>query len=195
MSSRSEAFRDQARSDLAVFQALCSRASLPDGDLDKLPECHALHYLQMASGKAAKALLFLPGGPDVVTALASAQPPGRGWNLPRAHRAWQVIGVVEPHLLPTPLFPPDGSRGPEPTAAVRALLDEVTRLQPQVADDDAGLPDSGANVEYPWNPGGSSGGTAAWEAPAGHSFGMLGGYQGGTVAEAIRFLDSLLSML
>jgi len=54
-----EAFRDQARADLRVFDLLHERAVLPPGDPEASPECHALHYLQMADEKTGKALAFL----------------------------------------------------------------------------------------------------------------------------------------
>jgi hypothetical protein len=53
--NRRQGFILQARSDFAIFRHLL------DQPRASVPECHALHYLQMASEKLAKAILDAQG--------------------------------------------------------------------------------------------------------------------------------------
>lgn len=109
------AFAQQAASDLRVYDLL---------QTTRLPKCHRLHYLQMASEKACKAYLYA------------------GQNGPVAHsnRHDVVEKVLTTWMRRHPAAYSGGMR-----ATVRRYAHEIDRLAPAVDRDSR--PD---NVEYPW---------------------------------------------
>ena len=150
--TQEEAFLRQARSDYSVFERL--RAE----DRSAVPECHVLHYYQMATEKLAKALLA-----------RSAQPVGRkhvaftrvAAVLEGRDDVLKAIGCPEPREMGRFL------------ARAEPMFRQVEGLSPKVAGDAAqasGLQhEQGRNVEYPWWELHPSTGQE-WVAPADHTF-------------------------
>lgn len=145
-------FHKQAQSDLAVFELL--RAE----DREVAPECHALHHLQMATEKLAKAILGALTGQPV-------------------RHSHETFSRLEQHLRRR-----DVARvlGYEDYRAYRASLRAVNRLarridllHPQVGTGPSGrVSEGGPNVEYPWEARGPDG-RPTWHVPAQHDFGLL----------------------
>jgi hypothetical protein len=148
-----EAFLRQARSDFAVFELL------RDQPRERVPECHPLHYLQMATEKLAKAAF-----------LALGMPLGRTYT----HVAFSVV----PHHLRRPdvaraLGWRDFHRYEEFLRRSQPYFRAIDELNPSVgAQAPAGGPNEGPNVEYPWR-GRNAVGGIVWHSPADHSFGLL----------------------
>jgi hypothetical protein len=94
-----------------------------------LPQCHQLHYLQMAMEKTAKAHL-IEGGSDPMVIQAS-----------HAYIAKVIPIIVREALARVP-----GGSSQWIVAAVRTLARRIELLHPQV--DNAGT--APANCEYPW---------------------------------------------
>jgi len=137
--TKAQAFHAQACSDFAVYEHLAAQP---------LPECHALHYLQMAAEKVAKALI-LRSNPD----------------FGESHVAFSVL----PHYLARPglgraLGWQDDRKYRSFLKAVKPLLRAVEELCPAI--------EAGANTEYPWAAR-AAGGTMAWQVPAAHDFHLL----------------------
>ena len=117
----SEAYFLQARSDWQVYQTL---------QRQPVPECHSLHYLQMAAEKMGKAFLIAGGNAPA--------------SVHTSHRAFVRFLQVFAHN-------PDLQKQLQMTrtqlrAHIRALLpiaDEIERLAPALAH-------GGPNAEYPW---------------------------------------------
>ena len=122
------AFHRQARSDLLVYELLAASPNIP--------RCHALHYLQMACEKIAKAfrLRDTEGDVEVLTASHGGLVKFmKTWLLsPSVGRVYAgrdaMFGVVRTRVL--------------------ALSREVERLAPAIDRDT-----TPANSEYPWADG------------------------------------------
>jgi HEPN domain-containing protein len=117
----SEVFLTQAKSDWQVFE------HLEDTDF---PKCHALHYLQMATEKLAKAYLLI-GQTDIDVVRSSHQALTRYLQaLSRNKRLSTALGMTTKQLR----------------THVKRLLPlafEIEKLAPALAKD-------GSNPEYPW---------------------------------------------
>lgn len=118
----STAFARQACSDFEARDRLLLNSDLP--------QCHQLHYLQMAMEKAAKAHLIAAGADPAAL---------RGSH---AYIAKVVPIIVRDALGRTP-----GGNSPWVVDAVRTLARRIELLAPSV-DDGGAVP---ANCEYPWN--------------------------------------------
>ncbi|MEI6502598.1 MAG: hypothetical protein WCP21_16435 [Armatimonadota bacterium] len=152
--TKHEAFLAQAKSDFAVFELLLEQ---PQSDV---PQCHPLHYLQMATEKLAKAFHFrgaLPLPPrrhDSFHRLAS--------ELAKRSDVLKAIGYSKPGAI-------------EKFLKERALgvFKQVEEANPKIADDRALAKgrdrDTSPNSEYPWfriiNVASED-----WLAPATHTF-------------------------
>jgi hypothetical protein len=132
------AFARQAVSDFEAREQLLRNA--------ELPECHQLHYLQMAFEKAAKAHL-IAGGSDA-------------WSLQSSHA---YIAKVVPIIVRDALGRTPGGIQAWVIDAVRRLARRIELLHPQV-DHGGSIP---TNCEYPWTEGGSN-----VVAPVEHRFGL-----------------------
>ena len=153
---RARAFHRQAASDMDVFEFLGQRAQL-----SRFPDCHRLHYLQMATEKLAKALFM-------------------AWGRERELRR-DGHGHVAFSRLPYVLGRPDvaracGYHGPRGTTtflralrAIQGVCRRIERLCPAVGAGD----DRSPNVENPWV-GRTPEGRGTWIAPADDSFALLG---------------------
>jgi hypothetical protein len=158
MASRARAYREQAESDLAVFNLLWRAGSVAE-------ECHALHYLQMASEKAAKAVL------------ATA-----GVRFGNQHHSLSFLLGMWKHQRMLPVTRHLGS----PPLQVRAMLKAVEALCPQIANS-RGV---GLNAEYPWEDPAAPG---AWYSPCKQRFRIvLDANARLTLLELIRFLETAL---
>jgi hypothetical protein len=115
------AFARQALSDFEARDQLLRNS--------QLPECHQLHFLQMAMEKTAKAHL-VEGGSDPLVIQSS-----------HAYIAKVIPIIVRQALTNIP-----GPKSQWVIRAVRALARRIELLHPQV--DDAGTAPS--NCEYPW---------------------------------------------
>ena len=149
-----DAFRAQAASDFAVYLLLLAQ------DREDVPECHPLHYLQMATEKLAKAVL-----------LAS----NPGFN-PRSHVAFSRLPKILRREARAAKVLGYGEKIAQFRAALMALqslVEDVERLSPQVADKKGKKPAANnPNVEYPWEGRGPRG-QVDWIVPATHQFGLL----------------------
>lgn len=156
MGTEAVAFAEQARNDLACFYVLWALAgNLPPPAygarlLPPTPEggtaawrVHAGHYLQMATEKAAKAVLLQTG------AVASGRRVG--------HASWAA--------LTSPLMRARAERqvGLCIPPRVRATLRSIEQCCPSNAG-------GGPNLEYPWATPGQPGG---WTPPCNHVFASL----------------------
>ncbi|MCY2953352.1 MAG: hypothetical protein NTU53_15440 [Planctomycetota bacterium] len=147
-----EAYLKQARSDFQVFRLLLKQ------DRTEVPECHVLHYLQMATEKLAKAA-FLSINPAFHphTHVAFSHIPH---HLRRADVAktlgWKTFDSYRVFLkYASPLF---------------RQIDELNpAVGPQLA---AGKKTARSNVEYPWETRNAAG-NLTWRAPTDHQFGIL----------------------
>ncbi|MCC2669544.1 MAG: hypothetical protein K0Q72_2015 [Armatimonadetes bacterium] len=148
-----EAFLKQARSDFAVFELLQSE------DRTDVPECHPLHYLQMATEKLAKSAFIAAGDTtgDRYSHVAFSHVPDHlarldvavalGWTDFRSYQAF--------------------------LRRARPLFRQIDELNPSVGTSAAdGAPPEGANVEYPWRQRNQAG-ELVWSAPVDHDFGLL----------------------
>lgn len=132
-----DGYLEQARSDWDVYNAVRT-ASVPD--------CHALHYLQMAMEKLGKALL-LAGGTDLNA-------------VRRTHCAFTRFLQIAARNLG---FQKElGMTGPQLRAHIHQLLPiayEIEQLAPALAN-------GGPNAEYPWEaPPGTINVPASYEFP------------------------------
>jgi hypothetical protein len=148
-----EAFQRQARSDFQVFELLHRQ------HLGEVSECHALHYLQMATEKLAKAAFIA----------LDVRPEDR-----YSHVAFSLIPQ---HLsrrdVAHALGWTDFRRYQAFLRWARPLFREIDELNPGVGPQQpGGGPQEGPNVEYPWRSRDAAG-ELVWEAPADHDFGLL----------------------
>jgi len=147
-----EAYLKQARSDFQVFRLLLKQ------DRTEVPECHVLHYLQMATEKLAKAaLLRVNPAFDPNTHVAFSQIPHQ---LRRADVAktlgWRTFNDYRGFLIyASPLF------------------HQIEELNPAVGPQRPGRGAMDhANVEYPWEARNAAG-DLTWLAPAAQQFDIL----------------------
>ncbi|HZL37716.1 MAG TPA: hypothetical protein VFC78_20535, partial [Tepidisphaeraceae bacterium] len=124
---KSQALLRQARSDLTVFDLLAAH--------EDVPECHALHFLQMATEKLAKAAFLALGVPfDAFSHVAFS-------HLPRLLSRRDVAGALGHRtFLSYRTFL-------RRTAPLFRMIDE---LNPSVGLQTSGSAKDGPNVEYPW---------------------------------------------
>jgi len=164
----SEAYLRQARSDFAVFVRL--RAM----DRAAAPECHPLHYLQMATEKLAKAVLLASQRTfDRFSHVAFS-------DLPDVLTRRNVAAVL----------------GYRNFKAYRQFLRRsapIFRAIEQLSPASAGASGrEGPNTEYPW-PGRGIDGMENWLAPADHRFGLLQEFHhSGDAAPVYEFVHLLL---
>jgi hypothetical protein len=148
--SLSEAFLRQATTDFAAYEVLSARAGLP--------ACHALHYLQMATEKLAKAVLLATGSQEdqVQTSHKSLS------RLPGVLKGRTTVahGLGYSNARAFDSFLND----------VKGLCRAIDELNPSIGPQQAGggEPD-GPNCEYPWW-GRDESGSERWLAPADWSF-------------------------
>ncbi len=142
--TKGEAFLQQAKSDLRMFEFLIQRSDVEP--------CHTLHYLQMAIEKFGKAVLFAQNG-----------------AVKRSHIA---ISIIAPMLMKRSVANKMGYENKHQAffALVRYCTDifcETERLCPAIADlstDGEDMP----NVEYPWQLPNID--KEFWIAPCDHKF-------------------------
>ena len=139
--TQQEAFLAQARSDYDVYKRL--------KNVDGLPACHWLHYLQMATEKLAKAIrmAFWATGADKESHVAFSKLLGVLQNAPQTAAALKMKSAAFKQLC----------RRTQP------IIDEIERLAPAVG--------SGPNVEYPWQQRDAEG-IFTWISPIDHAFGV-----------------------
>ena len=170
--TRADAFVAQARSDYRVFRLLL------EADRQIVPECHPLHYLQMATEKLAKAAM---SASDV------------------EHERYSHIAFS---TLPRQLARRDVARklGYPTFDAYRAFLRRtaplfrrIDELNPSVGPAGVGTgAGNSPNVEYPWL-GRDELGSEAWVVPARFSFGIAGkATRRGDFLQVLRFVEALL---
>jgi hypothetical protein len=148
-----EAFLRQARSDFQVFEILREQ------DRSEVPECHPLHYLQMATEKLAKAA-FMALGVDVGDRYSHVAFSHIPHHLCRRDVA-RALGWADFRAFQAFL------RGAAP------LFREIDELNPSVGPQQpGGAPQEGPNVEYPWRARDAAG-EITWFAPTEHRFGLL----------------------
>ena len=167
-----EAYLLQARSDFAVFELLVRQ-----GRAD-VPECYALHYLQMATEKLAKAAflaLRVPGLRRFDHVAFSLVP----LHLRRRDVArglgWSDFRVYQTFVTRT-----------------RPVFRETDELAPAVGPRlDGGGPAEGPNVEYPWPVARNE--ETCWVVPAEHGFGLLDRLRrSGDAAQVLGFIRRLM---
>lgn len=149
---KEEAFLAQARSDYRVLEALLKQPR------DVVPECHVLHYLQMATEKLAKAFLAQTGAP-----------------VGASHRAFSRLAAALANRQD--VLRAIGYRDPSKCARflkrATPVFEQIEALCPSEANRLArsrGLSwDQGQNVEYPWWQHDASRGED-WLAPANQTF-------------------------
>ncbi|MBC7773176.1 MAG: hypothetical protein H7210_11815 [Pyrinomonadaceae bacterium] len=117
----SQAFARQACSDFEARDVLLNNAILP--------QCHQLHYLQMAMEKAAKAHLI-----------------GSGAEPTSVQGSHAYIAKVIPIIVMNGLSRTGGKKDGWLMKAVHALAKRISCLHPQINAD--AVP---SNCEYPWN--------------------------------------------
>ena len=156
----------QARSDLAVFDLLAGQDGVA------LPACHALHHLQMATEKLAKATMdeLRFSGFDRHSHVAFS-------ILPYALRRREVG-----RRLGFPNFD-----------AYRTLLDRLRPLFREVEQLHPSIEPPAGNVEYPWR-GRDSTGRVAWRVPADQEFGLLSRFRHDTDAATLLHLVRLIAV-
>lgn len=141
--TQQEAYRRQAGSDLRMLDLLLQQ---PDR---AAPDCHRLHYLQMATGQAAKAVVHALGG-DL---------PSQGYSHAFVR---SLVQALKRGAIAAALGWSDFRQYKAMLESVRPLLHAVEQLRPT---EDLYHP----NVEYPWLERGPKG-TDLWQVPADHSF-------------------------
>lgn len=180
MATAAEAFRDQATSDLQAFALLRDQALASPAEW----ECHALHYLQMASEKCWKALLLAAG----MMATVGGKPKS-------VHEVFmQVYRIRHQPGLSRYFQTPAGGAARHLTTGTAAMLRYVETLNPTVARRlvKAGARSEERNAEYPWEtPDG-----AGWAAPCRTDLGICGHpRRAQQIAEAERFLRGVLRQI
>lgn len=142
----------------------------------QVPECHPLHYLQMATEKLSKAFLLATRGSfershvafsSIVEALQRRDTAGRmGWDEFKSYK----------------LF----------LRRLKPLFREIEELHPDIGPRQAGGgPKDGPNVEYPWQVPNTH--SDNWQAPATHNFALVHKLQrAGDYAKLIGFIENFL---
>ena len=136
------AFCVQARSDFNVFLRLEAQAR------DDVPECHPLHYLQMAGEKLAKAIIAAENKDPTHTHLGLTTV----LQSLRRREVGRALGYQDFNVYQKALD------------SHKRIMREVEKLHST-----SGGPD---NVEYPWETR-DAGLRPVWVAPARHTFGTL----------------------
>jgi hypothetical protein len=165
--TEAEAFGKQAASELKVLELLLRQ-------IDTVPDCHCLHYLQMVTEKAAKAAIYALGD----------QPPRDGHTHKAASRlihALKRCSIGEVLGWPRPRFRSYTAM----LDSLLPLLGSIERLHPALGPD-------GPNVEYPWH-GRADDGQAAWRVPAEWPFDVP--LRSRQCANLIDFLRQVLNRL
>jgi hypothetical protein len=165
--TKHEAFRRQAASDLRLLHLLLRQST------DDVPQCHRLHYLQMAAEKAGKAVVFALGG----------QVSQEGYS----HSfVGPLLNVLKRATISRALgYPPEKYRAyVEHLNSLRPFLAHVERLHPRSGRD--------PNVEYPWE-GPSAEGGMVWHVPAEWAFAVHA--SPGQWDRAVRFIRVLIDRL
>ncbi len=171
-----EAYRLQAASDFAVFRRLSAE------DRGEVPECHVLHYLQMATEKVAKAA-FLKEGKSKFD---------RG-----SHVAFSRLRtIMKRRDIASRLGYQNFTAYREFLVRAQPLCRAIDELNPAVGPQRlGGGPKESENCEYPWW-GPASGGGETWHVPAEHRFGLLERLQeAGDGARLLRFIEVLTERL
>jgi hypothetical protein len=172
--TRAEAFFEQARSDFAVYELLQRQGT------SAVPECHVLHYLQMATEKLAKA----------VAARTHIQVP------PRRHDSFSRLATElakRPDVL-SDIGYSDPAQTQRFLKRCLGIFKQLENLNPALANEkahDAGRDrESEPNCEYPWWR--SISGREDWLVPATHTFlafqTVRDNGDGATVMRMIQFL-------
>ena len=161
-----EALCRQALDDLNVFRALLAR---DQADVPRIAECQALHALQMAGEKLAKAVLYA----------ADRNYRASGGERKQSHVALSKLAttLADRAKVASAL----GMDLPKFNGCLKQFhswFKQFEQLQPQLAGD-------GPNVEYPWQDG------DRWIAPCDHSFGLAARLRKGEGAQSLRFLGRL----
>lgn len=161
--NQAEAYYAQAESDFRVFLQLEAQPR------DLVPECHPLHYLQMAAEKLTKAILAAEGRDPTHSHL------GLTAVLQSLRR--QEVG----RALGLPDF-----------KSYQRMLDSQKKLMREVEDlhSTRGGPE---NVEYPWETREATS-AVGWSAPAYHTFGTLSKIDRSN-RKLVKLLHLLLSRL
>ena len=159
-----KAYALQARSDLDAREHLATS--------NRLPECHKLHYVQMACEKLCKAYLAK-----------------RGSTPETLRKSHAYISKVLPTIVQQTLSREAGrfSKNTWIVSSIAKLARQIELLAPSV-DDAGGVP---ANCEYPWVSQ-----TGEITVPAQHNFGLtlLHEKAGMTLLKVLRStIDELLS--
>ena len=170
--TRAEAYLDQATSDFGVFRLLT------DQSRQQVPECHPLHYLQMATEKLAKAAYLALEMEDFDFYSHVAFSTLRH-HLSRRDIA-RSLGYKDFRTYQAFL---------RRTAPLHRRVDELhPGVGPQRADGGAR---EGPNVEYPWR-GRRADESMDWQVPAEHDFGLLRTLRDGDGHQMLLFVQRLL---
>jgi hypothetical protein len=172
--TEAEAYRRQAQSDFRVYELLAGEKRAD------VPECHALHYLQMATEKIAKAafLALQVEGFDKYSHVAFSE--------------------LRRHLKRRDLAPKLAFRSFRSYRAflkrAGSLFRRIDELSPAVGPQQpGGGPKEGPNSEYPWRARDDAG-QVVWHVPAEHSFGLLAELEQTTRgAQVIDFVHTLIA--
>ena len=166
-----EVYLRQARSDFSVFRLLLEQ------DRDAVPFCHALHYLQMATEKLAKAVAIVSQVRDFdrYSHAAFSLLPGM---LSRADVArklgWEDFKAYQRFLKRS-----------------ASIFHDIDELNPGVGHRVAGGGSKeGPNSEYPWRA--RENGMLVWQIPAEYAFQIARQLRSGNTAQVIQFVDNLL---
>jgi hypothetical protein len=117
-----EAYLEQARSDWQMWQLIRKQ---------KMPDCHALHYLQMTCEKLGKAFLLEGKSISLQQAVTS-------------HTAFKrFLQIASRHPLLRELFRMNSAQFRAFIRQLLPLADDIEHLTPALAQ-------RGPNVEYPW---------------------------------------------
>jgi len=147
-------------------------------DRSVVPECHPLHYLQMATEKMSKAAFEALGvTTDLFSHVAFSHAP---YHLARRDVA-RALGYKDFNVYR------DFLRRAAP------FFRRVDELSPSVGlQTPGGAATDGPNVEYPWQARNAAG-ALIWIAPAERGFGLLAQIErGGDAARMVEFVRTLL---
>lgn len=169
------AFLAQAKSDFSVFERLWEL------NADDVPACHALHHLQMATEKLAKAVrIYLD--PDT--------------SRKDTHVAFrEIVHILKRRDVIRKLgYADEPERFKYFIEGRRSWFLEVERLCPSVGTDVAGGRTNGPNVEYPWL-GRDIAESETWIVPAEHTFPLAQDLRSSEGAYFIVLLRRLLDRI
>jgi len=166
-----QAFLVQARSDFEVFDHLRSNAGFD------LPECHALHFLQMATEKLAKAVIGSPHeavrqDTHVAFSRISRSLRRRDYGVLLGYASFDAYTSFLRQAAP--------------------LFRRIDELHPGIGPQTGEQRGLSPNVEYPWRTRNSAG-AIEWRAPAQFRFGVLQELQSRRGHQLIDFVKRLLN--